>query len=176
MLSNKQGFTLIELLVVVLIIGILAAVALPQYRVAVAKSRVSTMLAIGKAIADAQEVYYLANAKYAGTLSELDVEIPANCTHVDHAGYDEQGTGELVECGKDFIIDNVGSGSVNLYYCPNSTDSWTNCHDKIDMYIRFGLNHHTISSLRGKRTCEVFNNSALGKSICSSFSGFEFVP
>ena len=64
MKKTKQAFTLIELLVVVLIIGILAAVALPQYKKAVVKSRVATILPILSSMLKAQEAYYLENGNY----------------------------------------------------------------------------------------------------------------
>ena len=67
---------LIELLVVVLIIGILVAVAVPQYQKAVQKSRYATVKNVVKSIADAQEVYYLANGAYANSFEDLDVEVP----------------------------------------------------------------------------------------------------
>ena len=69
---NKSAFTLIELLVVVLIIGILAAIALPQYQKAVLKSRYMQGLVFVKAIKDAQEIYYLANNEYVGSLADMD--------------------------------------------------------------------------------------------------------
>ena len=56
---KTNGFTLIELLVVVLIIGILAAVAVPQYERAVEKSRVSEAVARTRSIWTAQQAYLM---------------------------------------------------------------------------------------------------------------------
>ena len=71
----KSGFTLIELLVVVLIIGILAAVALPQYEKAVLKSRVAGAFAKLEALDKAQTVYYMANGRYTTDLEAVDLDL-----------------------------------------------------------------------------------------------------
>ncbi len=98
--NTRRGFTLIELLVVVLIIGILAAIAVPQYQVAVEKSRAAEAITLMSSLQKAVDVYILQNGYpssggvdlmgnptsedgISGKL-DIDVESVLDCTQDDH--------------------------------------------------------------------------------------------
>ena len=70
---KHTGFTLIELLVVVLIIGVLSAVALPQYQKAVWKSRTTQLITLAQQVAQAQERYFMANGTWPEEFPDLDI-------------------------------------------------------------------------------------------------------
>ena len=70
------GFTLVEILVVVLIIGILSAIAVPQYTKAVNRAKAAEAWTVGKAVIDAQKVYFLENGRYTNDLESLNINPP----------------------------------------------------------------------------------------------------
>ena len=69
MLSNKKGFTLIELLIVVVIIGILAAIAIPKFANTKEKAYLTAMKSDLRNLVTAEEAYFAEWATYTGTLS-----------------------------------------------------------------------------------------------------------
>ena len=72
-MNNKKGFTLIELLVVVLIIGILAAMAMPAYFKAVERARAAEADTMIGSVVNAQARYKMKTGKFAEKWSSLDV-------------------------------------------------------------------------------------------------------
>ena len=137
----KKGFTLIELLVVVLIIGILSAVALPQYQKAVAKSRFTQLVTAGKSLKDAMEVYYMANGNYPNFWHQLDIEYP---------GCEESPSGRyMLWCDK-FAVDMFAGESANLILIDmHGVADKTNHNQGQTRYIIW-LDH---SDYPGKTTC-----------------------
>ncbi len=87
----KKAFTLIELLVVVLIIGILAAIALPQYQKAVHKARFAENLIRAKALKDAIDLYVLENGypneRKTVYLDEVNPDLMAGLTPIENHQY-----------------------------------------------------------------------------------------
>jgi len=65
-MAHRQGFTLIELLIVVVIIGILAAIAIPKFANTKEKATVASMRSDLRNLASAQESYWVENRTYYG--------------------------------------------------------------------------------------------------------------
>ena len=151
--EKNAGFTLIELLVVVLIIGILAAVALPQYQTAVDKARFVELQTISAQLSKMVEMYYIANGSYPRSWSDLDITIPG-CT-------DLGGLYDLV-CPK--IRIDLNDTHFNGW---DSTERSTNPVNHNLTYFYFFLNIDHANA--GKFYCNGITER--GKRVCKSVCG-----
>ena len=152
---NLPGFTLIELLVVVLIIGILAAIAVPQYQVAVMKSRAAELLINVKAARQASDVYYMANGVRPTSWLDLDVSIPYEKLS-DDGGLNTKENGELTAPGGNiYVLDVDGYIGGRL---PNFS-------------LQISSHYATNSLFRGKFVCRARTKNKAANQACISLGG-----
>lgn len=134
---SPKGFTLIELLVVVLIIGILAAIAVTQYKKSVLKSKYSTLLPLTKALHDSQEMFDLTRGYYTDNFSDL--ELPDNATVNDETATVNNNTFTLGNNKRHIYIKATKSGLNNNYVMYQSKSKYfpneIHCEAKTDNYL-----------------------------------------
>jgi prepilin-type N-terminal cleavage/methylation domain-containing protein len=140
----KKGFTLIELLVVVLIIGILAAIALPQYKKAVERSRVAEALINLKALSEAQNRCFLASQNYTDcilntTSNNLDIDLPASNYFDYHCSYGPARCEAIRKgCLYDISFEST-NGKITSKICVENSNSYCKDFQSLGISLPTGL-------------------------------------
>ena len=166
-MSRLGGFTLIELLVVVLIIGILAAMALPQYFKAVERSRMAEAVTLMDSVVKAQRRKFMQTNRYARNFEGLDVS-PKGATGSEYFTKGDPVTGAGGNGFKvnlfSFIIipGNTVNGSVEVDRVVNG--------NREDASLQY--KYHLKRDYQGDNvTCLGFNRA--GRELCADFCGID---
>ena len=158
-----KGFTLIELLVVVLIIGILSAVALPQYQKAVIKTRVMEAKTTLKSLVEATQLYILENGAVPSSLDDLTITVPDSQNF--SYGYL---TCQISSAGPGCIISAVPKKS-NLPMIATETVNYDPTASYYGLYAIFAIKNGHSSNISDTGKC-----SSLGGNIQDDGYGYKF--
>jgi len=145
-----RGFTLIELLVVVLIIGILAAIALPQYETAVEKARMAEIGPMVKYTEQMWELQWLADPANVSSINAKDILEYSGGSWANNVSYNKNNF--IYKSYPDFI---------EVQHCPGGncqpSDGWF----VLDIYNKhsedYGSNRCIYEGNKGKKLCQTFN-------------------
>ncbi len=100
-MKNQRGFTLLELVVAVVVLGVLAAVAIPQYTSFVERSHVAQALSALDAIKTGMIAYHSMTGKFTGIIGDIGVSVGVN-ESFDYYIYDSNGA-----CVWEFEVDRI---------------------------------------------------------------------
>ena len=120
-MNRKSGFTIIELMVAAIIIGVLAAIAIPSYRIQMLKVRNQEAARVLYALWDAEKDYFRDNGVYTGNIDDLAVEIPTmkNFTNLVLADSPVSGCGGPIVTSR-MSVDSMDS-SYRIYMLENGS-------------------------------------------------------
>ena len=160
-MKNKLGFTLIEMLVVVLIIGILAGIALPQYQMAVTKAKVASILPLMRRWKDALAEYKLQHGDYeVDDISNLGLSWPSDWFwNIDSSCENERycRNNYWYECyinaertGNIYCVHAIDDGEFAIYMYQPDDPNYENLRNKITCYADGDEAHKICKALGGK--------------------------
>ncbi len=165
---NKKGFTLIEMLVVVLIIGILAGIALPQYQMAVTKAKVASILPLMRRWKDALQEYKLQHGYYydedndiGPDGSDLGVNWPSDWKLTSNG----KACNDSLACGNDYWSEcYANEDKTGAVYCYRIIDA----NNDFSIWI-YQPNDEAYPEYAGMMTCQPGGTE--GHKICKALGG-----